>query len=61
MTGKIKKIDRVSPRSGRVDRVWPGGPDLAGPIPKQVLAFTRLGPMPGSAGSRVDPPGGAGF
>ena len=45
MTGKIKeKIDRVSPGSGRVDRV-PGQPGLAEPIPKRVLASTRTGPM----------------
>jgi len=56
----IKKKDRVSAGFTRVDRVSPGqlpGGFLLGPGP--VLGPGR--PGPGSAGSRVDPPGRSGF
>jgi len=44
-----EKSDRVSPGFDRVDPA--GRPGFPGPIPKRVLASTRTGPRPGSAGS----------
>jgi len=38
-----------------------GRPGFPGPIPERVFASTRTSLRPGSAGSRVDPPGRAGF
>jgi len=65
----IKKIDRVSAGFDRVsagfDRVAQvdpaGRPGFTRPTPERVFASTRTGPRPGSAGSRVDPPGRSGF
>jgi len=53
------KRDRVSDGFYRVAWV-PGRPGFTGSTPKRVFASTRTGSMPGSAGSRVDPPGRAG-
>ena len=55
MTGKVKKKvagshPGLTGWTGSL-RVPPGWPGFSGPIPKRVLASTRTGPMPGSAGS----------
>jgi len=55
-----KNIDRVSTGFDLVARV-PGRSGFTRPTPKRVFASTRTGLKPESAGSRVDPPGQAGF